>query len=221
MYTVDFSAAATTTTTNATVSIAATLPLASMLNGAAPLPASPEVVLLADARLGSIWRVNTTSGVVDTAIATADFLLPADDATVPIGVNGLKVHAGYLYFTNTYTGVFGRIPIDELGNATGEYEVLATTVAASSTDAFDDMYVLSDDGASLVCQAPDRVDLVSAAGELTTLVGTGTNSTEGVLLGCSTITVTTGAGGERIAYVGTKGSSTTGQGGQIVRIELD
>lgn len=157
---------------------------------------------------------------VDTAIVTADFLSPADDATVAIGMNGLKVRDGYLSFINTYSGVFGRIPIDELGNARGEYAVIATTVAASSTNAFDALYVLSDDGASLVCQALDRVDVVSAARELTTLVGTGTNSTEGMLLGCSTITVTTGVEGEQIVYVVTKESSTTGQGGQALRVGL-
>lgn len=207
IYTVDFSG-----NLSATIGIAATLPEARLLNGAASLPDNEEIVLLADSRAACIWRVNTTSGCYDKAIE-GDFLAAPANASVPIGVNGLKVRAGYVWFTNTYTGVFGRVPIDSEGNPTGDPETVATV---PSSNAWDDFIVLADDGASMACQSPDLVSLISHTGVVTTIVGT--NATQGLLLGCSSITLTAGAEGNRSAYVTTKGSSSSGLGGQIFHV---
>lgn len=209
IYTIDFSG----NRSGATTGIAATLPDAVLLNGAASLPANEEIVLLADSVVGCIWRVNTTSGCYEKAIE-GDFLTaPANASALPIGVNGLKVRAGYVWFTNTYTGVFGRVPIDSEGYPTGDSETIATVSAANS---WDDFNVLADDGASMACQSPDTVSLISHTGVVTPIIGM--NATEGLLLGCSSIVVTAGAQGNRSAYVTTKGSYSSGLGGQIFHI---
>lgn len=208
IYTIDFSAAP------AAVGIAATLPDAVMLNGAAALPGSSDnsLILVGDARVACVWRVDVATGAYDQALAPDAALAAPANASVPIGVNGLRVRAGHLYLTNTGTGTLARVPIDDAtGDPAGALEVVATVPAASS---WDDFAVLADDGEVLACRSPGSVVRVSAAGDITTEAGA--DAAEPAVLGCSSVIVTDGAEGERSAYVTTKGDSASGLGGQIL-----
>jgi sugar lactone lactonase YvrE len=50
-------------------------------------------------------------------------------AQQPVGVNGIKVHDGYLYFTNSGKGTLGRVPISTVsGVVTGPAEVLVSGI---------------------------------------------------------------------------------------------
>lgn len=217
IYTIDLSSSNTTTTTP-TTAIAAQLPDAIMLNGAASLPASPSILLIADARVACIWRVDTATGAVEKVLE-GDYLAAPANASVPIGVNGLKVRAGYVYFTNTGTGVFGRVAIDDQGyplaNATLP-EVIATA-PDPATASWDDFYVLADDGSSLACISPDGIVAINSVGTMIPYIGDG--ETDGLMLGPSSISMSDDAvEGGFSAYVTTKGSSTAGLGGQIFRL---
>lgn len=210
LYTIDFAE-----NSNGTIGIAATLPEAIMLNGAASLPDNEGIVLLADSQVACIWRVNITSGTYDKAIV-GDFLAAPANATLPIGVNGLKVRAGYVWFTNTATGVFGRVPIDSEGYPTGDNETIATV---STSTSWDDFNVFADDGSSLNCQSPDMVALVSPNGTVTDIVGPGAAQDGVEVLSCSSIIVENEDEGNRSAYVTTKGDSS-GLGGQIIHFSF-
>ncbi|KAL6693476.1 hypothetical protein J3F84DRAFT_401354 [Trichoderma pleuroticola] len=75
------------------------IPDAVLLNGATIIPQSSHIVLLADSILNVVWRVDVNGGTVDKA---AQFP-PQDTAPsqpVTIGINGIHIHDGYLWFTN-------------------------------------------------------------------------------------------------------------------------
>lgn len=179
LYTVDFSQ--TNSTGAPTVAIVATLPDAVFLNGISALPASPHVVLLADSNLGCLWRVDTETGAADVAIADAAFAFPAG-ATTPIGINGLKIRGGYAYFTNTGTGVFGRIAITEAGDRAGDVEVLHTVAAGINWDDFE----IAADGSAYIAQSPGAILRVTPDGVASFAAGSANSTT---LIGPTSITI--------------------------------
>ena len=83
------------------------LPDAGFPNGLATV--NPHTILLADSTRGVIIAIDTRTGA--NHIAISDPLL-APTSSIPVGVNGLKIHGGTLYFTNTGQNLLGRIPID-------------------------------------------------------------------------------------------------------------
>lgn len=110
IFTVDFSVA-TEADPNATViSTVAHLPDAIMLNGMAALPSNPSILVVADSRVGCLWRVDIETGSVQQAI-TSSYMLPTENATTPIGIDGLKISAdsSYAYFTNVVLSNLARV----------------------------------------------------------------------------------------------------------------
>ncbi|KAK0653065.1 hypothetical protein B0T16DRAFT_321323 [Cercophora newfieldiana] len=85
------------------------------VNGLTYLPNKPHIILAADSYLGEILRINTRTHKITTAWKSP--VLGFGDATdgFLIGVNGVRVRDGYLYFTNSRLGTFSRVRIDEDG----------------------------------------------------------------------------------------------------------
>jgi hypothetical protein len=108
---------------------------AKVVNGIAALNAN--TVLLADSFGGTVLSVDVTTG--EARVVSEDASLAPDfNASLPIGVNGMKVVGGYLYYTNTQTGVF-RVRVDALsGVPTSSYERLATIDTADDVAVTDD-----------------------------------------------------------------------------------
>jgi hypothetical protein len=82
-------------------------PNARFLNGMVEI--SPELILIADSIAGTIWRFNPSTGLIDTWLA--DPLLAADpaQASKKPGANGLKLHDGWLYVSNSARGTIHRV----------------------------------------------------------------------------------------------------------------
>ncbi|MFF2774938.1 hypothetical protein ACFVU3_08520 [Streptomyces sp. NPDC058052] len=76
----------------------------------------------ADTRLGRVWSLPVTGGE-PTAWATGAALEPT--AEIPFGANGLKVHQGAVWVSNTAHGTLLRIPVREDRTA-GPVETRAT-----------------------------------------------------------------------------------------------
>lgn len=97
----------------------ADFPTANLLNGMTLL--SKDFVLLADAGLGAVWRLNVNTG------ETAQIITDPSMAPLPggSGINGLHVLNNYLYYTNLNTATFFRIPINADGSAAGPVESVA------------------------------------------------------------------------------------------------
>lgn len=216
IFTVDFNSNATDDANpNATeVAVVAELPDAIMLNGMAALPTNPRVLVVADSRVGCLWRVDVDTGLVTQAISNPWFDAVAN-ATQPIGVDGLKLAADgtAAYFTNVDLEVFGRIPIRDNGTAlvaTGDVEILATF---AGDDNWDDLALAGNDTVAYGAMNPGvvaRVDL--GTGEMTVVVNDTT------VQGGPTSVVLKGDGVH--AYVTTRGDSTTLTSGQIYEVTL-
>lgn len=95
-----------------------------MMNGMAPIPASPHIVLSADSIQGRIIRVDTCQREFSTAFS--DPALGPSDNGIPLGINGLKITQDYMHFTNSAKGTFSRVEIDQAGNKVDCFETLAT-----------------------------------------------------------------------------------------------
>jgi hypothetical protein len=108
----------------------ANLPQAHFLNGLCNLPTAPHTVLLADSALGVIYALDTQTGASRTYLDDPAFK-PNSSLPVRSGINGLHVHEGYLYFTNTFsTPALARIPIDKIsGEPAGPLETIVETPA--------------------------------------------------------------------------------------------
>ncbi|KAK3332949.1 hypothetical protein B0T19DRAFT_473717 [Cercophora scortea] len=83
-------------------------------NGATTLPGSDRIVFVADSGLGLIWRVDIVAKSLSVALQ-----VPETNHTGPapasIGANGVHVHEGYLYWTNTEHVALYRVKITSQG----------------------------------------------------------------------------------------------------------
>lgn len=101
-----------------------------------------KTALISDSTKGVIWRLNLHTGFYSIALSDPT-MLPAPGAPVPIGINGIKVHGGYVYFTSSTQGKFCRVPFNEDGSAAGPIEVLVTA-------SFQDDLILTRDGRAYI-----------------------------------------------------------------------
>ena len=110
------------TTSTPTAEIIASIPEAAGLNGVTTLDGSPDLLLIADSVLGTVWRLDLTTR--DYSIAIQDPLF-SDSSSIYIGINGIRTSRGLLFFSNSAQGTFGRVLISNNGSATGQVEIIA------------------------------------------------------------------------------------------------
>jgi hypothetical protein len=184
------------------------------LNGMAALPDCPETVLCADSLGHRVFRVNTRTRAVDIAID--DFMLgPGSNTAFPIGINGLRIYKGYMYYTNSGQGFFARVKIDSYGNQAGPFEVLARIPQrgpASPSNAYDD-FTSDAHGNAYLSYHSFAFTKVTPSGQQTTFVGGGSNYTT-VIEPSSAATSPDG----KTIYLVTAGATVNGvvEGGQVL-----
>ncbi|PYI09609.1 hypothetical protein BO78DRAFT_467751 [Aspergillus sclerotiicarbonarius CBS 121057] len=76
------------------------------------------------------------------------------NATMPIGINGLKARGEYVYFTNTARGTFARVRVSEEGDVVGEVEVIARLESGEDGWVWDD-FDFGEKGEVYITQASD------------------------------------------------------------------
>jgi hypothetical protein len=108
-----------------TISKIADVPGASFLNGMDFLGPSQDAVLMSDSTLGVVFRLDLATG--EASMAIDDALMHKCSPDVLEGINGLKIHDGYMYFSNAYCGFLARVPITTSGSPAGAAEILAYT----------------------------------------------------------------------------------------------
>lgn len=94
---------------------------ATLVDGVVAL-SEPGLILVADAFEGVVWRVDTKSGDYNIAIADDSFKIA--NPAIPLGVDGIHIADGFLYFTNFGSNTFGKVSIDSYGTATGPVEIV-------------------------------------------------------------------------------------------------
>ena len=173
------------------------IPSALFLNGMTLLPGTPQTVLISDSAAGVVYRLNTMTSAYDIVLED-DTMKPAADAFAVLGINGVRYHDGYLYYTNSLKELFCRVAVNpSTGQALGRYEVLATGIIgddfaiAVSGDGTITAYITGDPSNVLtrVEIKPDDVEVKVVAGNKNSTVIAGdtaaafgrTNKDKGIL----------------------------------------
>ena len=103
------------------VSLVTKIPEIGLLNGTETW--SKDVVLAADSTNGRIYRINVRDGSYSVVLDAKEL---DGDESQPIGINGLKLYQGWLYFTNTAQKATYRVPVGDDASTTGPVEIVAT-----------------------------------------------------------------------------------------------
>lgn len=118
---------------------------AGFLNGIVCM--DPKRMLIADSRGGVIWMIHMDSDEVRPFVKD-QLLDTADQASLTPAANGLKIHKGHLYVSNTARGIFVRMKLD--GDQPGRVEVFAENVRA-------DDFAFSPDGRLFFTTHRDKI----------------------------------------------------------------
>ncbi|KAI6087702.1 hypothetical protein F4821DRAFT_235725 [Hypoxylon rubiginosum] len=110
---------------------------ASLLNGIVTVPSYRTAVLVGDSVLGVIFRVDIMTGRYDVVLDIPE-LKPILGGPIDLGVNGVKIRGGYLYWSNTDRASIYRFPIDGFGYPIqgAKVERVAAIKSASGVDDF-------------------------------------------------------------------------------------
>ncbi|KAJ7616491.1 hypothetical protein FB45DRAFT_841348 [Roridomyces roridus] len=130
---------------------AATIPQAGLANGLTAVPGVPDVVLAADSIRGLAWEVNLLTGGVRVFLESEATSVPMGpgDPSPALGINGVHVQGGFLYFTNSQRGTLSRTPL-----------VPGGPVQLLGTGSFDD-FILDKQGRAWVTNNPSSLSLIS------------------------------------------------------------
>lgn len=195
------------------------LPDAVLLNGATTLPRCKHKVLVADSTLGLVWRVDITTGNTDVAVQLPE-MSSGTENPLAVGINGLQVHEGYLWWTNDFRRTLFRIEITEEGlpNHGAKAEQMAV-LPASRTDDF--IFGPGEkDMAWVTTNSDNRVFAVKANGESVVVAGA-TDSF--AVAGATAAKFGRTSRDWKTLYISTAGGAINGttQGGKVVALEAD
>lgn len=192
----------------------ASLPEAQALNGMATFTKKSNLVLIADSPKGAVWKVNTKTG--DYAVALNDTtMMPAKGQALPLGINGLKLVDGYIYYSSTTRMEFCRVKVNEDATPAGDYEVIASGFLP------DNIEVAADGTAYIATDPQNSVVRISPYGQISLVAG-GQLSTE--MPGPTSCRLTPDG---KTLYVGTSGGQvapvlgTFMEPGKVVKIVLE
>jgi len=128
------------------------MPDAGGLNGVTGIKGNEPstTILVADYGLALVWRVDVKTGEYEVAAKVPE-MEPLPNATIPLGVNGLKTSrdGGYLYFSNSNLASIFRLAIDERGIA--RKGARAELVARFEADDIDDFAIDDETGDFWAC----------------------------------------------------------------------
>lgn len=133
-------------------------------NGLELLSESERTILAADCEAGAVFRIDLEKGTHEIAVQVDEMMNP-EKPFIPIAVNGIAVHEGYLYWTNTSKALFCRIKIHKDGKAAGDVEIIAQGLIG-------DDFCFDRDNNAWITQNPFNTITVSKAkGGLVTVAG--------------------------------------------------
>ncbi|KAH7024153.1 hypothetical protein EDB80DRAFT_808431 [Ilyonectria destructans] len=195
------------------------IPEAVFVNGMTTLPWDKNSVLVADSTLGKIFKVNIRAKTYEVAIDVPEMHM-GPDAVVPIGINGITIYKGYLYWTNSYYRKVYKLKI----NKTGGIAAGATVQTVGSPDVgFLDDFALDNKGdVWATTNAANELLVVSPKGKVVVALG---SSTELTVAGDTAAAFGRTKGDEKTLYVVTDGAlagpvnGTITEAGKIVAVD--
>ncbi|KAI0205283.1 hypothetical protein F4808DRAFT_279528 [Astrocystis sublimbata] len=183
------------------------------MEGSAALPRHPRTVLIADAIQGRILRVNTETHNVGVAFEHAALNPNHEGSAAAQGVKGLKIVDNYLYFTNSAQRTFGRFPINENGDNTGDAEILARLEDTPESVSYGD-FSFDGAGVAFVAVHPSSVRKITPKGAQSFFAG----GDESTFLEPTSVVV---SNDNKSIYVSTAGKDTgfPVTGGQVLKVQ--
>lgn len=189
------------------------LPDGLLPNGLAVVPGYQDLALISDSTNGLVYRVNLDTNTVQVS---QDFpeMKPNSSNSLPIGINGLHIHKGYLYFTNLATHTFFKIKVNQDGTTAGGAKVEAVTVVSSTQ--LDDFIFGPDneDTAWLATNADNSVVAVNSKGKTQVVAGGKGSDAVPADTACQ---FGRNKGDGRVLYVSTGGGKS--EGGKVEAID--
>lgn len=193
------------------------VPTALLLNGATLLDPIKGSILIADSLAANLIRVDASKGTY-TVVQADTTMAGVNKGGIPIGINGVRVRDGKLYFTNGTKNIFVRVSINPAdGTATGAYTILVTNTVGAFDDFAADIF-----GEFFNCQGP--------AGTLAKITVQGNVGTEQEVAGNASSKAITGNTSARFGrtvfdlttlYVTTNGGFPTPvEGAKIVAVDV-
>lgn len=164
---------------------------------------SDDLLLITDATKGNILRFNLTSLEASEALVHPS-MPPAAGQPVQIGVNGIKVLNGYVYYTSSTQAIYARVPVDETAATMGPVEIIASGFT------FDEFVLLPDGTAYLSTNPQNEVIEISPQGRVRLVAG---NMFTTATAGSTAVTVSRDL---LVLYVGTSGAQFSPVLGTIV-----
>ncbi|OAL49875.1 hypothetical protein IQ07DRAFT_587558 [Pyrenochaeta sp. DS3sAY3a] len=196
----------------------ADVPNVDMVNGLEALNA--HTLLIADSWAGNIVKLDIKTKAYNVALSHASLASNFSVPALPLGVNGVKVHGGYLYYSNTVQRLVGRVRIDSKGNARGPFKVLASGASISVPDDF----AVADDGSVYVASpiaAPqgDTLQHISLDGKVATI------AEGGAVAGATAARFGRTKKDRNVVYLSTMGGfgadGLPKEGGRVVAVTID
>lgn len=168
-----------------------------------------NLLLIADSPEGAIWRVDLSTKKYKKVISH-ESMLPAPGAP-PMGVNGIQVQHGNLYYASTTRKEFRRVHINKDAEAIGKFEMISNGTALDNFD------LEADGTAYMATNGANSIVKISPDGQVNTIAG-GKKSKE--LVGPTSCLIH-----GKTLYVGTNGGVTAPVDGfkepaKVVAIEL-
>ena len=162
------------------------LPDAQWLNGLA-YDSSENALYATDSNLGAIWKISLSNGTASIWSQSTDY--NPSSAGVK-GTNGLKIHNGNVYVSNTALGTLYSVPINSDGSA-GAISTVATGVTGI------DDFSFASNGDVIAAQDPvsEVSDINLSTGTTTVLLtaSAGLSDPTSVLVTGTTVYITNGA----------------------------
>lgn len=164
------------------------MPEVKVLNGLA-IDASRDTLYATDSSSGTVWKVSLRTRVASLWTQGGDFQ-PGSTSTSSLGANGVKVHNGAVWVTNTGNGTLLRVPINKDGTAGTD------TVKATGLSGIDDFTFTGRGDQVLAAQnGTNQASIVSSDGMVQTVLtaADGIENPTSVAVKGSTVYVASGA----------------------------
>ncbi|RAH75407.1 uncharacterized protein BO66DRAFT_445140 [Aspergillus aculeatinus CBS 121060] len=145
------------------VSVIAKVVEADFFNGLALL--DRDTLLSTDSAWGVVYRVKISTGNYSVVLSDPVTMLSPKDSPKPVGVNGLKVHGKYVYYSSTTEMVLARVPFNKDAQPPGPIEI----VTGGFTP--DDLLLTKNGTAYVTTSAENGLLKVEPSGRVTAVAG--------------------------------------------------
>lgn len=202
-----------------TIKLITAMPEATFPNGVEVFSECQDIVLISDSTEGLVWRLNTKTGAYDVSAQVPEMAIPAGSA-LQIGINGIKVFRGYLYWSNSFEATIYRLKLNARGYAAKGAKV--QTVAVVDAIFIDDFTINSAGIIWAETNLDNQVIAIQPFGESVVVEGAPTELT---VAGDTAAAFGRLKADKKILYVSTSGAEgspvngTITEGGKVVAVD--